>query len=189
MLKIEGISPETLIAFRVLSRYDLERMFAVGMEGHWSRGAGATRVRILIFRLRPGHDRYRSARLRRALCGYVRARRRREGSLAGRKSVSGRVGRARQVVSTGPIAGSGQPAALGRRSACHRDAPPAWGLDTAALDGVKPSTSRIARARESRSAREMDRRRGAIARRECRPRLSAPRERGSLRRSRRSPRR
>ncbi len=34
MLKIEGIvRSETLIAFRVLSRYDLERMFAVGMEG------------------------------------------------------------------------------------------------------------------------------------------------------------
>jgi DNA-binding Lrp family transcriptional regulator len=34
MLKIEGIvRSETLIAFRVLSRYDLERMFAVGLEG------------------------------------------------------------------------------------------------------------------------------------------------------------
>lgn len=34
MLKIAGIvRSETLIAFRVLSRYDLERMFAVGMEG------------------------------------------------------------------------------------------------------------------------------------------------------------
>jgi DNA-binding Lrp family transcriptional regulator len=34
MLKIQGIlRSETLIAFRVLSRYDLERMFAVGMEG------------------------------------------------------------------------------------------------------------------------------------------------------------
>jgi DNA-binding Lrp family transcriptional regulator len=33
MLKIQGIvRSETLIAFRVLSRYDLERMFAVGME-------------------------------------------------------------------------------------------------------------------------------------------------------------
>ena len=34
MLKIQGIvRSETLIAFRVLSRYDLERMFAVGLEG------------------------------------------------------------------------------------------------------------------------------------------------------------
>ena len=34
MLKIQGIlRSETLIAFRVLSRYDLERMFGVGMEG------------------------------------------------------------------------------------------------------------------------------------------------------------
>ena len=34
MLKIQGIvHSETLIAFRVLSRYDLERMFGVGMEG------------------------------------------------------------------------------------------------------------------------------------------------------------
>jgi DNA-binding Lrp family transcriptional regulator len=33
MLKIEGIQKsETLIAFRVYSRYDLERMFSVGME-------------------------------------------------------------------------------------------------------------------------------------------------------------
>jgi DNA-binding Lrp family transcriptional regulator len=33
MLKVEGIrSSETLIAFRVLSRYDLERMFSIGME-------------------------------------------------------------------------------------------------------------------------------------------------------------
>ena len=33
MLKIQGIvRSETLIAFRVLSRYDLERMFGVGME-------------------------------------------------------------------------------------------------------------------------------------------------------------
>lgn len=33
MLKIEGIvRTETLIAFRVHSRYDLERMFSVGME-------------------------------------------------------------------------------------------------------------------------------------------------------------
>jgi DNA-binding Lrp family transcriptional regulator len=33
MLKVEGIlRSETLIAFRVLSRYDLERMFSVGME-------------------------------------------------------------------------------------------------------------------------------------------------------------
>ncbi len=33
MLKVEGIrESETLIAFRVLSSYDLERMFAVGME-------------------------------------------------------------------------------------------------------------------------------------------------------------
>ena len=33
MLKVEGITAsETLIAFRVLSKYDLERMFAVGME-------------------------------------------------------------------------------------------------------------------------------------------------------------
>jgi DNA-binding Lrp family transcriptional regulator len=34
MLKLPGIQrSETLIAFRVYSRYDLERMFAVGMEG------------------------------------------------------------------------------------------------------------------------------------------------------------
>jgi DNA-binding Lrp family transcriptional regulator len=34
MLMLQGIvRSETLIAFRVLSRYDLERMFAVGMEG------------------------------------------------------------------------------------------------------------------------------------------------------------
>jgi DNA-binding Lrp family transcriptional regulator len=33
MLKIEGIvRTETLIAFRVHSRYDLERMFSLGME-------------------------------------------------------------------------------------------------------------------------------------------------------------
>ncbi len=33
MLKVDGIrESETLIAFRVLSSYDLERMFAVGME-------------------------------------------------------------------------------------------------------------------------------------------------------------
>ena len=33
MLKIEGIvRTETLIAFRVFSRYDLEAMFSVGME-------------------------------------------------------------------------------------------------------------------------------------------------------------
>jgi DNA-binding Lrp family transcriptional regulator len=33
MLKIEGIvRTETLIAFRVYSRYNLERMFSVGME-------------------------------------------------------------------------------------------------------------------------------------------------------------
>ena len=33
MLKVAGIvRSETLIAFRVLSRYDLERMFSVGME-------------------------------------------------------------------------------------------------------------------------------------------------------------
>jgi len=33
MLKVSGIrESETLIAFRVLSSYDLERMFAVGME-------------------------------------------------------------------------------------------------------------------------------------------------------------
>jgi DNA-binding Lrp family transcriptional regulator len=33
MLKVEGITAsETLIAFRVLSRYDLERMFSVGMD-------------------------------------------------------------------------------------------------------------------------------------------------------------
>lgn len=33
MLMLQGIvRSETLIAFRVLSRYDLERMFAVGME-------------------------------------------------------------------------------------------------------------------------------------------------------------
>jgi len=33
MLKVDGItSSETLIAFRVLSRFDLERMFAVGLE-------------------------------------------------------------------------------------------------------------------------------------------------------------
>ncbi len=33
MLKVVGIrESETLIAFRVLSRYDLDRMFAVGME-------------------------------------------------------------------------------------------------------------------------------------------------------------
>ncbi len=34
MLKVEGIkSSETLIAFRAYSRHDLERLFAVGMEG------------------------------------------------------------------------------------------------------------------------------------------------------------
>ena len=34
LLKLGGIRrSETLIAFRVHSRYDLERMFAVGMEG------------------------------------------------------------------------------------------------------------------------------------------------------------
>jgi DNA-binding Lrp family transcriptional regulator len=34
MLKLPGIQrSQTLIAFRVYSRYDLERMFAVGMEG------------------------------------------------------------------------------------------------------------------------------------------------------------
>jgi len=34
MLKLDGIRrSETLIAFRVYSRYDLERMFAVGLEG------------------------------------------------------------------------------------------------------------------------------------------------------------
>ncbi len=33
LLKIKGIvSSETLIAFRVLSKHDLERMFSVGME-------------------------------------------------------------------------------------------------------------------------------------------------------------
>ena len=33
LLKIEGItSSETLIAFRVFSRYDLERMFSIGVE-------------------------------------------------------------------------------------------------------------------------------------------------------------
>jgi DNA-binding Lrp family transcriptional regulator len=33
MLKVDGItSSETLIAFRVLSRFDLERMFAVGLD-------------------------------------------------------------------------------------------------------------------------------------------------------------
>jgi DNA-binding Lrp family transcriptional regulator len=33
MLKIEGtISSETLIAFRAFSKYDLERMFSVGMD-------------------------------------------------------------------------------------------------------------------------------------------------------------
>lgn len=33
MLKVDGIrSSETLIAFRVLSRYDLDRMFSVGMD-------------------------------------------------------------------------------------------------------------------------------------------------------------
>ena len=33
MLKVEGIkSSETLIAFRVYSRHDLERMFSIGME-------------------------------------------------------------------------------------------------------------------------------------------------------------
>jgi len=33
LLKIEGIiSSETLIAFRVLSKHDLERLFSVGME-------------------------------------------------------------------------------------------------------------------------------------------------------------
>jgi DNA-binding Lrp family transcriptional regulator len=33
LLKVPGIvRSETLIAFRVLSRYDLERMFSVGME-------------------------------------------------------------------------------------------------------------------------------------------------------------
>ncbi len=34
MLKVDGIrSSETLIAFRVLSKYDLDRMFSVGLEG------------------------------------------------------------------------------------------------------------------------------------------------------------
>jgi DNA-binding Lrp family transcriptional regulator len=34
VLKLRGIQrSETLIAFRVFSRYDLDRMFAVGMEG------------------------------------------------------------------------------------------------------------------------------------------------------------
>ncbi|MEO8505932.1 MAG: Lrp/AsnC ligand binding domain-containing protein [Acidobacteriota bacterium] len=34
VLKLRGIvRSETLIAFRVFSRYDLDRMFAVGMEG------------------------------------------------------------------------------------------------------------------------------------------------------------
>ena len=34
VLKLQGIMrSETLIAFRVFSRYDLDRMFAVGMEG------------------------------------------------------------------------------------------------------------------------------------------------------------
>jgi DNA-binding Lrp family transcriptional regulator len=34
MLQIDGIlDTETLIAFRVYSRHDLERMFSVGMEG------------------------------------------------------------------------------------------------------------------------------------------------------------
>ena len=33
MLKVEGIiSSETLIAFRTYSRYDLERMFSIGMD-------------------------------------------------------------------------------------------------------------------------------------------------------------
>jgi len=33
MLKVDGITAsETLIAFRVLSRYDLERMFAIGID-------------------------------------------------------------------------------------------------------------------------------------------------------------
>ncbi len=33
LLKIEGIvSSETLIAFRVLSKHDLERLFSIGME-------------------------------------------------------------------------------------------------------------------------------------------------------------
>ena len=33
MLKIEGVvSSETLIAFRAYSRYDLERMFSIGMD-------------------------------------------------------------------------------------------------------------------------------------------------------------
>jgi len=33
-LKLRGIQrSETLIAFRVFSRYDLDRMFGVGMEG------------------------------------------------------------------------------------------------------------------------------------------------------------
>ena len=34
MLKIEGIlDTETLIAFKVYSRHDLERMFSIGLEG------------------------------------------------------------------------------------------------------------------------------------------------------------
>lgn len=34
LLKLPGITrSETLIAFRVLSRHDLERMFAIGLEG------------------------------------------------------------------------------------------------------------------------------------------------------------
>ncbi len=34
LLKVKGIlRSETLIAFRVYSRYDLERMFSIGMEG------------------------------------------------------------------------------------------------------------------------------------------------------------
>ena len=42
ILKVPGIlRSETLIAFRVHSRYDLERMFAVGMESGASTGATA----------------------------------------------------------------------------------------------------------------------------------------------------
>lgn len=42
LLKVEGIThSETLTAFRVYSRHDLERMFAVGLEE--SPGTGAAR--------------------------------------------------------------------------------------------------------------------------------------------------
>jgi DNA-binding Lrp family transcriptional regulator len=40
ILKVEGIThSETLTAFRVYSRHDLDRMFSVGLEGETTTGA------------------------------------------------------------------------------------------------------------------------------------------------------